>query len=208
MVAMTDETTIVAVLFFVVFVLNLIPAFAPPTWMTISFLGLTVPSIDVVSLALVGATGATLGRLALAKLARVIVRPKLMAAHTRRNVDAIRQVLENRRVVTLSIFTAYAFSPLPSNYLFIAYGLTALPLAFLALPFFVGRFVSYGFWIVMVSVLSDRLNWEPFESAPYFGLYFILSQLLLVPVIYAFTRLDWHAALSERNFKWFRVPGM
>jgi len=28
-----------------------------------------------------------------------------------------------------------------------------------------------------------------------------MSQLLLVPVIYGFTRVDWHAALAERSFR-------
>jgi hypothetical protein len=33
---------------------------------------------------------------------------------------------------------AFALSPLLPNYLFIAYGLTSLPIMFLAVPFFVG----------------------------------------------------------------------
>ena len=53
-----DDMTIVVVLFFVVFALNIVPAFAPPTWVTLSFVGLTVPSVNVVALAAVGATGA------------------------------------------------------------------------------------------------------------------------------------------------------
>ena len=51
-------------------------------------------------------------------------------------LDAIRQGIEGRPVMTFSTFLAYSFSPLPSNYLFIAYGLTSFPIAFLALPFF------------------------------------------------------------------------
>jgi hypothetical protein len=77
---------------------------------------------------------------------------------------------------------------------------------FLAMPFFVGRLVSYSFWVMTVSVVTDRLDLDWFESAPYFGLYFILSQLLLGPVIYGFTRIDWHAAFWERKCKWFREP--
>jgi hypothetical protein len=34
--------------------------------------------------------------------------------------------------------------------------------------------------------------------------YFIISQLLLVPVIYGFTRLDWHALFTSRRFNWLR----
>jgi hypothetical protein len=194
------------VLFIVIFVLNLLPAFAPPTWTAMSFIGLAIPSIDFVSLAAVSATAATFGRITLAKLSRAIVRQRLLSEQTRCNVDAIRHGIEGRPVMTFGTFLAYSFSPLPSNYLFIAYGLTSLPIAFLALPFFLGRLVSYAFWIRTASAVGDRLDLDWFESAPYFVAYFIASQLLLIPIIYAFTRVDWHAVFAGRRFKWLRRP--
>src|SRR3974377_1356840 len=142
----SDLAYIIPVLFIVVFVLNVLPAFAPPTWTTMSFMGLAVPNIDVLLLALVAATAAACGGILVAKLSRIIVRQKLLTEQVRRNVDAIRIGIENRRAMTLGTFLGYSLSPLPSNYLFIAYGLTSLPIAFLALPFFIGRFVSYAFW--------------------------------------------------------------
>jgi hypothetical protein len=106
--------------------------------------------------------------------------------------------------VTLGTFLGYALSPLPSNYLFIAYGLTSLPIAFLSLPFFVGRLVSYAFWLRTASTVGDWLDVDVdwFESARYFVAYYLISQLLLVPVVYAFTRLDWRAVFAEGRFKW------
>jgi hypothetical protein len=202
----TDMTKINVVLFIVIFVINLLPAFAPPTWTAMSFIGLTIPSIDFVSLAVVAATAATFGRIALAKLSRVTVRQRLLSEQTRCNVDAIRHGIEGRPVMTFGTFLAYAFSPLPSNYLFIAYGLTSLPLTLLALPFFVGRLVSYAFWIRTASAIGDRLELDWFESAPYFVAYFIISQLLLIPIIYGFTRVDWHAVFIGQRFKWLRRP--
>jgi hypothetical protein len=98
---------------------------------------------------------------------------------------------------------AFALSPLPSNYLFIAYGLTSLPILFLAVPFFVGRLLSYGFWVTTASTVGDRLNLDTFEASASFGAYFVLSQLLLVPAIYAFTRVDWHALFAQRRLKLF-----
>jgi hypothetical protein len=190
----------------VIFVLNLLPAFAPPTWTAMSFIGLTIPSIDFVSLAVVAAAAATFGRIALAKLSRAIVRQRLLSEQTRCNVDAIRHGIEGRPVMAFGTFLAYSFSPLPSNYLFIAYGLTSLPIAFLALPFFVGRVLSYAFWIRTASAVGDRLDLDWFASAPYFVAYFIASQLLLVPVIYGFTRVDWHAVFTGQRFKWLRRP--
>jgi len=199
-----DVTKIAVVLFIVILVLNILPAFAPPTWTAMSFIGLTIPGIDFVSLAVVAAAAATLGRITLAKLSRAIVRQKLLSEQIRCNVDAIRYRIESRPVMTFGTFLAYSFSPLPSNYLFIAYGLTSLPIALLALPFFVGRMVSYAFWIRTASTVGDRLDFDWFESAPYFVAYFIVSQLLLVPVIYGFTRVDWHAVFAGVGFRWLR----
>jgi hypothetical protein len=198
-----DEIAIIAALFFVVFVLNVLPAFAPPTWMTLSFVGLAIPNVNVIALAVVGAAAATLGRITLAKLSRRIVRHGLLSEPARLNIDAIKQGIEGRRALTSTAFMAFALSPLPSNYLFIAYGLTSLPIMFLAVPFFVGRLLSYGFWVATASTVGDRLNVDWFESSAYLSAYFVLSQLLLVPAIYAFTRVDWHAAFSERRLKLF-----
>jgi hypothetical protein len=198
-----DEMVIIAALFLVVFVLNVLPAFAPPTWMTLSFVGLTIPHVNVTALAVVGASAATLGRITLAKLSRRIVRHGLLSETARLNIDAIKQGIEGRRALTSTAFMAFALSPLPSNYLFIAYGLTSLPIMFLAVPFFVGRLLSYGFWVATASTVGDRLNVDWFESSAYLSAYFVLSQLLLVPTIYAFTRVDWHAAFSERRLKLF-----
>lgn len=47
------------------------------------------------------------------------------------------------------------------------------------------------------------LNVDWFEPSAYLSVYFVLSQLLLVPTIYAFTRVDWHAAFAERRLKLF-----
>jgi len=198
----TDLAYIMGALFFAVFVLNLMPAFAPPTWTAITFIGLAIPNIDVLLLALVAATAATCGRVLLAKLSRALVRQRILTEQARRNVDAIKIGIENRRAMTVGTFLGYALSPLPSNYLFIAYGLTSLPIALLATPFFIGRLVSYAFWTRTASTVGDWLDWDWFESAPYFLAYFLFSQLLLIPVIYAFTRIDWRTLFVERHLKW------
>jgi membrane protein YqaA with SNARE-associated domain len=197
-----DLFYILTVLFIAVFVLNLLPAFAPPTWTTMSFIGIAVPNIDVLLLAFVAAVAATCGRVVLAKLSRLIVRQKLLTEGARRNVDAIKIAIEGQRALTLGTFLGYSLSPLPSNYLFIAYGLTSLQIVFLAVPFFIGRFVSYAFWTRTASTVGDWLDWDWFESAPYFVAYFLLTQLLLIPVLYGFTRLDWKTLLAEKRIKW------
>jgi len=191
-----------------VLVLNVLPAFAPPTWTTMSFIGFAIPNVDFALLAVVAAIAATSGRIALAKLSRALVRQRLLSAETQRNVDTIKLGIQSRPVVAFGTFLGFALSPLPSNYLFIAYGLTTLPIALLAIPFFVGRLVSYAFWITTASTVGDWLDVDMdwFQSAPYFIGYYLVSQLLLVPAIYGFTRLDWRAVFAEGRFKWLEGP--
>ena len=192
----------ILLLFATVFSLNLIPAFAPPTWMVFSYIGFRYVAVDHVLLAIVGATAATLGRLVLAKMARIVVRQKFMSESSRQNIDSIREYLEPRRKLTFGVFLFYAFTPFPSNYLFIAYGLTTMELRLIAVPFFIGRSISYSFWGFTASAVARRIALESTEGLSYLGVYFVASQILLLSLIYAFTRIDWRALLYQRKFKW------
>ena len=69
----------IVILFLVVFGLNLVPAFAPPTWMVFSYIGFRYVAVNVTLLALVGALAATLGRMALAKMARMVIRQRFLS---------------------------------------------------------------------------------------------------------------------------------
>jgi hypothetical protein len=190
----------------IVFVLNLVPAFAPPTWMAMSYLGVAKPLTNPLEWSLIGATAATAGRVLLARLSRVVIRHKLLSASTRQNIDSIREKIENRRKVTAMLFLFYAFSPLPSNQLFISYGLTTLPLRLIALPFFFGRVVSYTFWAFTASTAARKMEFDVSEASSYLGVYFIVSQIALLFLVYVFTKIDWAALLSERKLRWHRPP--
>jgi membrane protein YqaA with SNARE-associated domain len=190
------------ILFLVVFALNVIPAFAPPTWMVFSYLGFRYPDHSTWLLALVGASAATLGRFVLAKMSRVIVRNHWLSESARANVDTIRSELEKRPKLTFGAFLFYAFTPLPSNYLYIAFGLTTLPLIRIVIPFLLGRFVSYAIWARGAAVTSKWLDMEDGETLGYFSIYFVVTQCLLLGLVYVFMRLDWNALLHEKKWKW------
>ncbi|HVB34070.1 MAG TPA: hypothetical protein VNJ52_06840 [Patescibacteria group bacterium] len=194
--------------FLIVYLLNLIPAFSPPTWMVFSFIGLRYPGANVAALAIVGAVAATLGRATLAKLARVVVRQRFLSRQTRQSIDTIKDRLEGKRKLTFGVFLLYAFSPLPSNYLFLAYGLTTMDLLLIVIPFFIGRSISYSFWGVTSAFLGRRMNGlllkHPFS---YLTTYFVLVQIVLLWLVYLFTRIDWPAALDERKLRWLPKAG-
>ena len=195
-------------LFSVVYALNLLPAFAPPTWVVFSYVGFRYPTPNVTLFALVGAVAATLGRLTLAKLARVVIRQKLMSPKSRDNVDAIRQRLQGRKKLTFGVFLFYAFTPFPSNFLFIAYGLTAMDLTLIAVPFFIGRTLSYSFWGFTSSAVARRISAGAADILPYLSVYFVISQVALLSLIWVFTRVDWLTLFERGKLQWLRVPGI
>jgi hypothetical protein len=190
-------------IFLVVFVLNVIPIFAPPTWSVMSFIAIRFDP-NIIVLAVVGAVAATLGRLALAKLSRVIVRQRILSDDTRKNIDAVKVRLESKAKLTFSLLLFYAFSPFPSNHLFIAYGLTSLKLSLVAIPFLLGRVVSYAFWAFTASGVAQLLNYESVTSRSFFSYYFVASQLFGLLTIYVFTKIDWRTVFAEKRLAWRR----
>jgi membrane protein YqaA with SNARE-associated domain len=204
---MMDQVPTLAILFVLIFGVNLIPAFAPPTWMALAFVGFELPESNPLLLALISAAAATLGRLVLAKFSHWLVRGRLLSEAQRRNIDVIRERLEKRTALTFGFFLLYAFSPLPSNLLFIAYGLTGLPLSRVALPFFLGRTATYAFFAMTGAEAGRRFRFEPSESGHHAVAYFIASQLLLFGVLYLFTRVDWKALLDRHKLEWLSRSG-
>ena len=93
----------------------------------------------------------------------------------------------------------YAFSPLPSNHLFIAYGMTNLPVRFAAVPFFLGRLVSYSFWMFSAAAAGKKFDIDLADSGFGLGVYFIVTQLLLVPAIYFLVKIDWKLLIAHRR---------
>lgn len=204
---MLGQLPALALLFILIFGLNLIPVFAPPTWMALALVGFEFPDTGAVHLAVVGAVAATLGRLTLARLSHWLVREKLLSDAHRANIDVIKDRLEKRTALTVGLFLFYAFSPLPSNFLFIAYGLTGLPLPRVALPFFVGRLASYTFFIMGGAVAGRRFHIDFLASGLYAGAWFIGTQVLLLAALYAFTRIDWTALFDRHRLVWIPSVG-
>ncbi|HUL32997.1 MAG TPA: hypothetical protein VL128_03880 [Candidatus Eisenbacteria bacterium] len=194
----------ILLVFLIVLALNVIPAFAPPTWMVFSFLGLRFPEHAGLLLALTGATAATLGRCVLAKMSRVILRHHWLNEAARENVDVLRDEIQRRPRLTFGLLLFFAFSPLPSNSLFIAYGLTTMNISRIAIPFFLGRSVSYAFWAASAAMVSRRFELDGESTIRYFSVYFIITQIALIGLVYVFIKIDWNALVRERKWKWLR----
>ncbi|MDR8983768.1 hypothetical protein FEP70_01668 [Burkholderia multivorans] len=98
----------------------------------------------------------------------------------------------------------YALSPLPSNYLFIAYGLSDLPFRIIAAAFFVGRATTYAIWAHLGRFASNRLDLESGLEGSYLGGFFIVTQLVLLGLVFMLMKLDWLAFFNERRLTFRR----
>jgi len=189
-------------LFVAVVGLNLLPAFAPPTWMLMSYFGLRSPDASPWIVALVAAMAATCGRCMLAYFAHRVVDSRFVPPAVRANLANVAMIVERRRATASTVFLFVAFSPIPSNALFLAYGMTHAPLLLLALPFFVGRFASYVIAFSGGAMISRNLDVELSGAASL--LYFVVSQIATVLAVYLFARVNWRQSGIDRRIRWLR----
>ena len=118
----------------------------------------------------------------------------------RDNMNAVAEAIKRRRATSSTAFLLFAFSPLPSNALFLAYGLTRAPLYLLAIPFFAGRFVSYLVAFAGGAALTRTFDLELSGGATL--TYFVISQVASLGLVYAFTKVDWRKSWNVRRLRW------
>ena len=139
----------------VIFAVNLLPAFGPPTWAVLVFFSLDF-DLPAVPLVLGGALAAAAGRFVLASGARKL-RPRLAASRLER-LDRAQAALAADRRRTVAGLGLFALSPVPSGQLFVAAGLMTVPLLPLTAVFFAGRLVSYSIYLGAASLAAKSLG--------------------------------------------------
>jgi membrane protein YqaA with SNARE-associated domain len=139
-------------LFAIVFGINLLPAFGPPTWAVLVFTRLHW-HLNPIALVLLGAVAAMSGRYLLARAARHF--KGRMPDRLKNNLEDAQTLIERRKVGAVALFVVFVVSPLPSAQLFLAAGLLDLPLGLLTLAFFFGRLISYSIY-VSLATLADK----------------------------------------------------
>jgi len=174
---------------------NAAPLLMPPTWIILSSFFVLDQSFDPLTLALVGATGATIGRLLLKTLSGYF--RKIVGTQQKTNLDIIGNFLNRKRfgyVITSFLFAA---TPLPSNMLFIAYGLMHAKSLGLYLGFWSGRVLSYYVMITISKIVLIPFI-DLFEDR-YIGI--LVADILGIAVVIFFTCIDWNTLLIKRKFK-------
>jgi uncharacterized membrane protein YdjX (TVP38/TMEM64 family) len=178
----------------VVFAVNLLPAFGPPTWAVLIFLRLNY-DLSAVPLVVVGAVAAASGRFVLAtgsRHSRRFLSPKRLTS-----IEAARDALSGSRRRTFVGLALFLISPVPSAQLFVAAGLMTIPLAPLIAAFFAGRLVSYSIYVAGASAAKHTFGTVITDSLT--SPVGIAAQLVMLAALVALVRLDWAAILTHRR---------
>ena len=174
---------------------NAAPLLMPPTWIVLSSFYAFDPSLDPIWLALVGATGATIGRFILKRISHLFRR--FVGSQQKSNLDIIGNFLNKRKFGYVLTSFVFAATPLPSNMLFVAYGLMRAKSIGLYIGFWLGRVISY---YIMVSISQVVLLpfLELFEDR-LIGI--LIADAIGIGVVIFFTFIDWGLLLTQRKFR-------
>jgi len=178
----------------VIFGLNLLPAFGPPTWAVLVLFRLD-SDLDAVPLVLLGAVAAASGRLVLASVTRRL-RPRMSPARLE-SLAVAEHALVGGRGRAAAGLALFALSPVPSAQLFVAAGLMTVPLLPLTLAFFSGRLVSYSIYVGGASAAKDNLGTvfeDSLTSPAGIGL-----QVVMLAALVALVRVDWTRVLLHHT---------
>ena len=185
-------------IFFLLIAVNAAPILMPPTWIILSSFFVLDASLDPFLLALVGATGATIGRFFLKRISGFFRR--FVGKEQESNLDAIGNFLNKKKFgYTLTSFL-FAATPLPSNMLFVAYGMMRAKSIGLYIGFWCGRLVSYYIMItISEAVLSPLL--QLFEDR-ITGI--IVADIIGIGAVIFFTCINWQVLLFQRKLRFVR----
>lgn len=185
----------IAVMLAAVFVVNLMPAFGPPTWTVLVFFRVKY-DVPAVPLVLGGAAAAACGRFILASVFRRI--GWRLPEGKRDDLSAVGEALTERRASRWGTLALFLVSPFPSTQLFEAAGLTPqIDLRAISLAFFCGRLVTYSIYVggatLAAATVSSLLD-EGFRSP-----WAIALQVFLLALLVAFLFIPWAKILRRRG---------
>lgn len=185
-------------IFLVLIAVNAAPLFMPPTWIVLSSFYALDTTLDPLVLALVGATGATIGRLILKQISGFFRR--FAGPEQKSNLDVIGNYLNKKRYGYALASFLFAATPLPSNMLFVAYGLMKAKSIGLYFGFWLGRAISY---YIMISISEAVLT-------PFLQLFedklvgILIADGIGIGVVVFFTSINWTLLLTERKLKFVK----
>jgi membrane protein YqaA with SNARE-associated domain len=191
---MIDPVLQLVVQWLAVFAINVIPAFAPPTWVLLSFFYIVYPQ-NIFLLIFIGVTASTVGRYALAKGSELITQ-KYASTRKKKGLEELRHELNYKPWEKFFFTLVFSLSPLPSNALFIAAGATRVRLREVLAGFFVGRTISYLLLVFVTQKVFSALETTLAGNAT---IWTGMIEIIGFASIIAFFVLDWEKILGQKK---------
>ncbi|HJS97413.1 MAG TPA: hypothetical protein VJ741_24300 [Solirubrobacteraceae bacterium] len=187
----------------IVFAINLLPAFGPPTWALLVFARFQWPDVPPAALIAAGALAATSGRLVLAVGTRKL--SGRLSPERRANLEALGRTLARSKTGVVATLALFVFSPLPSAQLFMAAGLADVPLLPLAGAFLIGRSISYTIYVTAATAAQEtvqRLLRQGLTSPSV-----IAIQLASLAAVVLIVKIDWIKIIDGIRARVARLRG-
>ncbi len=182
-------------IFLVLIGVNASPILMPPSWIVLTSFYLLDPNLNILLLSIVGATGSTIGRYVLKKISGYF--RKFVGEEQKSNLDIIGDYLNRKKFGYVIASFLFGATPLPSNMLFITFGLMKAKSVGIYIGFWIGRVLSY---IIMIyfgnAVLKPFL--EIFEDRL---LGILLVDVLGIVAIIFFASINWSLLITQRKLK-------
>ncbi len=185
-------------IFLILIGVNTSPILMPPTWIILSSFYAFDPSLNLIILSIVGATGATIGRFVLKNISSFF--RKFVGSEQQSNLDIVGDFLNRKKYGYVVASFLFGATPLPSNMLFITYGLMRAKSFGLYVGFWFGRALSYYVMLSISNVVLTPLL-EIFEER-YIGI-LLLDGISIGSVIF-FTSINWAYLITNKKLKFVR----
>ncbi|MCL5019358.1 MAG: hypothetical protein M1426_02625 [Patescibacteria group bacterium] len=175
--------------------INVMPMFMPPTWMVLAFF-YTQYNLTLLPLVILGATAATSGRILLFLLSKSWLR-RIIPQRFLVNYNTLGNYFQNNTKLTIPVVLLYAFSPIPSNQVFVIAGLAKLNIKIIAFSFLAGRLISYTFWVSVASHVASHL--ETVFASRFNHTNSYIMEVLGVILIIVIGKINWRKVLKIKE---------
>lgn len=136
-------------------VINVVPAFMPPTWSVLAVFHVTT-DVPLLPLTIGGAAASAVGRTGLYLASRHLNR--LLPETDCKNAQALGEFVERHKRWRTAIIFLYCLAPLPSNPIFIAAGVARMSFLPVIAAFFLARAIADTFWVWTAGAVSREVG--------------------------------------------------
>jgi membrane protein YqaA with SNARE-associated domain len=185
-------------IFFLLIAMNASPILMPPTWIVLSSFYTIDPSFDILTLSVVGATGALIGRIILMYISRFFRR--FMGTERKSNLDTLAEYIKKKKYGYFSASFLFAITPLPSNLLFMAYGIMRVKNIAIFAGFWVGRAIAY-YVMISISTVTLKPFLELFDDSLVGVLVTDISSIIMIVI---FACINWNKLITTKKLEFVK----